>query len=194
MATREEAIKITNEFLKNRPEYDGYVVESEEVIDKDYVWYVPFKEINPDPNDILVGAYNGLIVDKESNDYFQPGSALRLDDWIYGFKIGLRGKRYDLLIKKINKYDETLDVLSILGLTYVRIEFEGGVEWKIPKQFNRQDIKKRIEKLPCVFKNQSFTFCIEKFKKIRNMRLFDYDLLVTNNSNPKILGELIEDK
>lgn len=192
MATREEAIKITIEFLNNRPEYDGYVVDSTEVIDKDYVWYVPFKEINPAPNDILVGAYNGLIVDKESDEYFQPGSALKLDDWIYGFRIGLRGNRYDLVIKKINNHNESLEILSKLGLTYVKIEIEGGTEWKIPKQFNIKEIKKRLEKLPCVFKNQSFTFSIEAFKKIRNMRLFDYDLVISN-SNPKILGELIEE-
>lgn len=188
-----EAILITESFLRDKEAYKDHIVDKENIIEREPLWYIPFKELNPEPNNFLVGAFNGLIVDKKSNDYLQPGSALALEEWMYGFKIGLRGERYDLIIEKINDYRETLDMLDRLRLTYVKIENEGGTEWKIPKDFRRKEIKKRLYKLPCVFKNQSFTFLISEFKQIRNQRMFEYKLLKTENNNPKILGELIED-
>ena len=40
-------------------------------------------------------------------------------------------------------------------------------------------------------KNQSFTWATQEFKRIRNERIFEYQLLKTENKDPKILGELI---
>ncbi|MCG8577353.1 MAG: hypothetical protein MI810_20890 [Flavobacteriales bacterium] len=191
MTDKKEAISITESFIRESGVYNNFVVDSANIIERETVWYVPFKEFPPNPNNILVGAYNGLIVDKNSNEFMQPGSALDLETWMYGFKIGLRGGRYDLLIEKINDCRATLEVLDKLGLTYVKIELEGGVEWKIPKDFKRKEIKKRLDKLPCIFKNQAFTFSINEFKQIRNERMFEYRLLKSENTDQNILGELI---
>ena len=192
MTNRQEAISITESFLKSNDTYIGYSIDIENIIDKETLWYIPFKELNPDPNVFLVGAYNGIIIDKQSRDYFQPGSALNLEEWMYGFRIGLRGKRYDLCIEKVNNYRAALEILDKLDLTYVKIEIEDGTEWKIPKTFKRKEVKKRLDKMPCVFKNQDFTFSIDIFKQIRNERIFEYELLKTKNVNLTILGELIE--
>lgn len=192
MTDKKEAILITESYLRESEVYKSYIVDSGNIVDKATLWYVPFKELNPDPNEILVGAYSGLIVDKNSTDYFQPGSGLDLEEWMYGFKIGLRGERYDLRIEKVNDYRATLDMLDKLRLSYVKIEVEGGTEWKIPKDFKRKEIKKRLDKIPCVFKNQAFTFSISEFKQISNERMFEYKLIKSENKDPRILGELIE--
>lgn len=191
MTNKQEAISITESFLKSNDTYQGYTIDLDNILDKETLWYIPFKELNPDPNNFLVGAYNGIIVDKNSTDFFQPGSALDLEEWMYGFRIGLRGKRYDLCIVKVNDYRATLEMLDKLRLTYVKIEIEGGTEWKIPQDFKRKEIKKRLDKMPCVFKNQAFTFSINEFKEIRNERMFEYKLLSTENTDSSILGELI---
>ncbi|CAM1365308.1 hypothetical protein [Tenacibaculum xiamenense] len=191
MTDKKEAISITESFIRENEVYNSFVVDSANIIEREAVWYVPFKELNPNPDNILVGAYNGLIVDKNSNEFMQPGSALDLETWMYGFKIGLRGGRQDLLIEKINDYRATLEVLDKLGLTYVKIKLEGKTEWKIPKDFKRKEIKKRLDKLPCIFKNQAFTFSIDEFKQIRNERMFEYKLLKSENTDQNILGELI---
>lgn len=191
MTDKKKAISITESFLLESAEFNNYVVDDEGIIERETLWYVPFNELNTTTNQMLVGAYNGLIVDKNSNDFMQPGSALGLEEWMYGFKIGLRGGRYDLLIHKVIDYTATIDMLEKLGLTYVKIEVSGGTEWKIPKHFRRKEIKKRLAKLPCSFKNQSFTFSVKEFKQIRNERIFEYKLLKTENLDPKILGELI---
>ena len=193
MTDKEEAILLTKDFIGNIEVYKDYVVDQENIIERETLWYMPFKNLKPDPNNILVGAYHGLIIDKESKDFLQPGSGLDLEEWMYGFKIGLRGERYDLIIEKIIDYRGTLDMLDKLRLIYVKIENEGGTAWKIPKEFKRKEIKKRLYKLPCVFKNQSFTFSIGEFRQIRNQHLFEYKLLKTENTNPKILGELIDE-
>ena len=193
MTDEKKAISITESFLRESKVYKNYVVDSTKIMERESLWYVPFKELNPNSNEILVGAYNGLIVDKKSSEFMQPGSALDLEEWIYGFKIGLRGGRYDLLIDKINDYKGTLDILDKLRLKYVKMEIDDGTEWKIPKDFKRKDIEKRLDKLPCLFKNQLFTFSIDVFRQIRNEEVFEYNLLKSESADSKILGELIEE-
>lgn len=191
MTNKTEAIQITESFLKNDEIYEKYVVDSSNILERDSLWYIPFKEINPDPKNLLVGAYNGILVDKESSDFLQPGSALSLEVWIYGFEIGIRGGRYDLIIEKVIDYRKTLEILEKIGLNYVEIEIENGTEWKIPKNFKRKEIKRRLDKLPCEFKNQALTYSINEFKKIRNERIFEYRLKKTENTDSSIVGELI---
>ncbi|WP_299683626.1 hypothetical protein [uncultured Dokdonia sp.] len=181
MTDKSSAILITESFLKGNDTYQDYIIDFDKILERDTLWYIPFKESIPNPSDLLVGAYNGIIVDKNSTDYFQPGSALDLEKWMYGFKIGLRGGRYDLVIEKINDYRSTLEMLDKLRLTYVKIELENGTEWKIPKDFKRKEIKKRLDKMPCTFKNQAFTFLIDEFRQIRNERMFEYRLLRTED-------------
>lgn len=193
MTNKEEAIAIAKSFIKDNETYQNFVVSIEHIKEKETLWYIPFKELNHNPDNFIVGAHNGLIIDKKSTDYLQPGSALDLEEWMYGFKIGLRGKRYDLWIEKVNDYYATLEMLDKLPLTYVTIEVEGGTEWKIPKNFKRKEIKKRLETMPCIFKNQAFTFSIDEFKHIRNERIFEYKLVETKNTAPNILGELINE-
>lgn len=192
MTNKEKAIAITQRFIQNHEIYHTFAVDIANIIEQETLWYVPFKEINPEPNVFWGGAYNGLLIDKFSEEYMQPGSGYALEKWMYGFRIGLRGGRYDLLIEKVNRYQETLEILNQLDLTFVKIELEGGIEWKIPRSFHRKQIKRRIDHLPCVFKNQGLSSAIDEFKKINNQHLFEYQLLKTQNTNPKILGELIE--
>ncbi|MEM7163740.1 MAG: hypothetical protein AAF487_15035 [Bacteroidota bacterium] len=192
MATKEEAIRITQKFISESPIYSKYKVGEDKIKEYETVWYVPFFEIIPDSDSYLVGSYNGLIVDKNTMDFMQPGSGLKLEEWIYGFKIGLRGENYDLIIKKVNDLRETKEILPKLGMTYVKLEFENGIEWKIPQNFTRKEINNRLKKLPCVFKNQKFTFSMDIFREIKRRNLFIYELK-SSESDPKILGELIEE-
>ena len=192
MTNKNATISITQNFIENNETYKDYVIDSTNIVEKKTLWYIPFKELNPNSNNFMGGAYNCLIIDKKSTDYLQPGSGLSLENWMYGFELGLRGKRYDLHIKKVLDHRTALDILDKLSLTYVKIEIEGGTEWKIPKNFNRKEIKRRLDKTPCIFKNQSFTFSIDKFRRIREERIFEYKLLKSVNTDSTILGELLE--
>ena len=193
MTDKKKAISITESFLRENEDYKSFRVDEAGIQERETLWYVPFKEESSNSDEIQVGRYHGLIVDKDSDDYLQPGSALDLAEWMYAFKIGLRGGRYDLSIEKVHDYRATLDTLEKLNLTYVKIEIEGGTEWKIPKSFSRKQIKKRVDKLPCVFKNQTFTFSMNAFKQIRNEGIFEYKLLKSENTDPQIDGELINE-
>lgn len=182
MTDKKEAIRIAKVFLNKKEGYQNYRVDDANILERDSLWYIPFKQRIPKSNEVSVGAYNGIIVDKNSSDFLQPGSALPLEEWMYGFEIGIRGKRYDLIIEKVSDLQKALDVLSSMGLTYIDIEVEHGIEWKIPKNFTRKEIQKRLNKLPCTFKNQTFSYEIGKFKTIRNERIFEYKLEITTQS------------
>lgn len=121
----------------------------------------------------------------------QPGSAYTLDKWLFGFNIGLRGGRYDLKITKVFNHQKALEMIYRMQLQYVRIEIDNGTEWKIPKAFNRTVINQRLQKLPCIFKNQGLAYQIDTFKQILEEQLFEYQLEPTQNENLKIIGELL---
>ncbi len=193
MTSREEAISITKSFFLQKEVYKGYIIDQSRILERETLWYVPIKSVNPTAPFSLIGAWPGLIVDKGSADHFQPGSRYRLEEWMYGFSIGLRTGRYDLKINKINSHERALDILKELRLQFVKIEVDGGRTWKIPRDFKPAQIEKRLMKLPCVFKNQSFIQSIKQFRKIKEEQVFEYELLKTRSTYPKVLGELMED-
>ena len=193
MANKQEAIHIAESFIQKSDTYATYVVDADRIIEYDFFWYVPFKDMEPERGVLLAGAYNGVLIDKKTSEYFQPGSGLSLDDWIYGYEHGLIGRRCDLIIEKVYDYRDAVEMLWKLNLTYVRIEVEAGTTWKTPRKFSRKEIKRRLDKPPCTFKNQGFTYAIDKFRRIREEKLFAYRLVKTENTDPAILGELIEE-
>lgn len=186
---KNEAIRITEYFLE-QSEYIGHEVDLGNIQDEETLWYVPFKQENPITNSIYVGAYSGLIVDKYSKEYVQPGSGLSLEDWMYAFKIGIRGYRLDLIIEKIYDHRGAIELLDQLKMQSVKMELEGDIEWKIPRAFHRKDIKKRLEHLPCTFKNQSFSYS-KVFKELDTKKVMNYRLVRTSETYPNVLGELM---
>jgi hypothetical protein len=109
-----------------------------------------------------------------------------------GFKLGLLNGPYDLTITKINDLKATKALLKQLKLQYFKPEIENRTTWKIPKTFTSKMIDRRLNTLPCTFKNQGFAFNIEDFQEIIYPRAFDYQLVQVENPKPNEIGERME--
>lgn len=141
---------------------------------------------------MLAGAYEGFIVGKTFGDLHRPGGAYTIERWMATYKLGLLGGPYDLVITKIRNKLATKEYLQKLHLTYYKPELENGTTWKIPRHFKSKMIDERLSTLPCIFRNQNFTFNYELFIEIRNSKAFEYELVKTENVLPDETGEKIE--
>lgn len=190
----EEAKEKVRQAIKKEPIYDSeYDIDDNRIIETDFAWYIPFKDIHPiNFQDILVGVYYGFIVGKVLGDLHQPGSGFRIEKWLTGYELGLLDGPHDLIITKINNITAARRSLQRLNLTYFKPEIENGITWKIPITFTDKMIDERLEKLPCKFKNQRFAFSIETFQEIKGSKIFEYELIRNVDAKANEIGERIE--
>ena len=191
--TLEQAKEKVLQVVKDNPAYESeYRIDENGIVETDFAWYIPFIDIEPDNQNILVGSYNGFIVGKKEGDLHQPGSGLDLDKWMTGYKLGLLDGPHDLVVTNVNDRWTTKDLLKKLNLQYFRPKIEHGTTWKIPKTFTDNMIDEKLSRLPCTFRNQRFTFNIDDFQAITDSKAFDYELRKAEDSNVNEIGERIE--
>ena len=190
----EEARDKVRQAIKENRNYDSdYEIDEGGIIETDFAWYIPFRDIRAiNIQDLPVGAYYGFIIGKMLGDLHRPGSAYSIEKWLLGYELGLSDGPHDLVITKINDRLATRKSLKRLNLTYFKPELENGITWKIPKNFTDKMIDERMANIPCKFKNQRFAFQIDTFKEIRDSRIFEYELVKTVDEKVNEIGERIE--
>ncbi len=154
---------------------EDFVIEEAHIIDHGCIWYIPFERRIP-TDDLYIGVYYGFFVDKANGELFQPGSGFTLEEWLAGFRKGLRYDRYDLTIVKINDFEQTLELLQGLHFEYFIREVRYGVTWKFPKPFTAQMIRKKLERIPAVFYNQQLHLQTELFEETARTNAFAFKL------------------
>lgn len=186
------ALKFANEKYGENGKRNYVLWHPGEIIEDDEIFYIPFLEEKVENQEVWVGAYKGVIIDKTTGEIFQPGSANLLEDWIWGFKLGFRKGRVDFTITKVNDHQKTIELIAELGMQYVVPELENGTIWKIPEMYNRKEIKKRISKLPCTFVNQGLTMGLRIIQEVVNSGAFEFEVKPTDFNIESICGELID--
>lgn len=154
-----------------------YVIEEDKIVDYNTAWYVTFTEKSN--GDFWIGVKKGVIVDKFSGEIFQPGSAYPIEDWIWGFNLGLRGKPVDLIINKVNSYKLGVDQLGELGLLHDNSYLLNTKE-RLIKRFDREEIIQRLTDIPCKFSCQNLTIKIWVFKEIVKSEAFEFQIKPSN--------------
>jgi len=187
-----KVLKFANKQYGEHGKLKFILQKDQEIIEDDEIFYIPFVEAQIKNRKLWGGAYKGIIIDKSTGEMFQPGSVYPLEKWIWGFKLGFREKRLDFTIKKINNAKRTIELISNLGIQYVVPELEHGTIWKTPKTLNPKQIKKRISRLPCTFKNQGLTIALDTIQEILNSKAFEFEVKTTDFTIEGIYGELID--
>lgn len=190
----EEAKDKVRQAIKEEPSYGSeYEIVDNRIMETDFAWYIPFKDIHPINIKIRSGgARYGFIVGKVLGDLYQPGSGGSIEEWLTRYELGILNGPHDLLITKINNRMETRRCLQGLNLQYYKPEIENGITWKIPTTFTHKMIDERLENLPCKFRNQGFTFDNKVFKEINGSKFFEYELIKTVDTKENEIGERIE--
>lgn len=190
---KEKVVEYANERWGKVHKKEYIFNEEAEIIEKDSLWYISFIEKKSEERKDWIGAAKGCIVDKETGELFQPGSAYSLDMWIWGFELGFRGKRLDLTITKINSLEQTLKILDDFGIQFVKPVMENGTIWKVPEYYSKEELRERINKLPCTFENQGLTIKLWVLKDLEESKAFEYHVNPTKCQYENIYGELIDE-
>ncbi|MFK7773518.1 MAG: hypothetical protein AB8F94_15315 [Saprospiraceae bacterium] len=187
-----EAIEIAKKYfgdLFGNPKNLGLDVY--EIIDKNSFWFVSLviiDETKVEPSQLR------CMIDKTSSEVMKEVPFRSMEDQLFAFKLGFRECQVDLKILSIDNLKDTIELLLGLRLSYVIPELENGVIWKIGKTFSVDEIKGRLEKLPCVFKNQTFKikWNLGSFENIIKSKAFTFELSTSKKEYPRVYGELID--
>ncbi|BDS12729.1 hypothetical protein [Aureispira anguillae] len=195
--TVEDATKLVlNKANKRWSKITGvdYILDKNSpIIEKETLWYIPFIEKDIAKREPWVGAFQGYIIEKNSGEMFQPGSAYSLDEWIWGFELGFRNNKIDFTISSIKDFTKTSRLITELGIQYVIPEYESGTTWMIPKHYTKEEITTRLKQLPCTFENQNLTIRLDIIKEILKSSALEFSIKNTTCSYKKeIHGELID--
>jgi len=190
MITFEQAKKIALERIGP----DCALIESS-IIEKPYGWYFNFQSkkfiATQDHRYALVGS-GGLIVERRDGRVFMFPSAYSREENLRKYEAGFRYGSYDLVIVEVSDHERTTDLLLKLRMTYVVPEEAHGTTWRIPTQFTRSMISRRLRSLPCTFRNQEFYFVTDVFEEIDEAQCCRYEILEGRNDyGLRTVGELL---
>lgn len=149
------------------------------IIEKPYGWYFCFQSKKyietGDFREMLAGS-GDFIVERETGEVIQFGSAYSSERYFKIYEKGFLGKKYDLIIIKVKNMNLAISLIHKLGMRYVEPEFAYGVEWKIPQEYNEKQIKFALSNLPYTFNNQNFFSSFEVFEEIDKSNCIIYEL------------------
>lgn len=174
MITYEQA----REVVEKRIPKDCGIVE-ERTLEKSFGWYFCYQSneylATRDARHPLIGS-GGIVVDKLTGRAFEFGSAYSLERNFAAYEAGFKFEKYDLTILRVNDLARTVEFLYELRMSYVIPEIEGGVTWKIPRQYTPELLEKELENIPCTFFKQGFYFSYEVFRDLRAPKCCDYEI------------------
>lgn len=125
---------------------------------------------------MLVGS-GGLMVNKETGDVFEFGSAYPLERNFAAYEWGMRSNTNDLTITAVHDLPRALDSLLKLRLSYAIPEAAHGRTWRIPRSYDRAQLQTLLQSLPHTFPDYTgLFFDYETFLEIDATRCLTYAL------------------
>jgi len=198
MIELQNAIKSVEEYANNKygkaHQKEYAFKEGMEIINRKSVWFIPFIEKNEDEIEGWIGAAKGCIVDKETGELFQPGSAYSIDTWIWGFELGFRGKHLDFTVTKINNIEKAIELIKRLGPQYLLNKIDGNYDVNDIKYYTKEEVASKMKNLPCTFYSQGFTIKLWVIKEILDGGFLEFKVKPSKYKYGKHYGELIERK
>lgn len=132
-------------------------------------WFFPWRTAR-------VGC-NGVIVNKGTGRLLHLGSAFPVERDLAMYDAGYQFERYDLVILAVRDLEATRRAFTKLRPSVVEPTYEHGQVWRIPKTIADHDLRKRLEKLPCIFPAMSLYFHLELLEEVRRERWFEFEAL-----------------
>jgi hypothetical protein len=166
------------------------VLSENETIEKPYGWYFCFQSKaylqSGQFQDMLVGS-GGFIVEREDGYIFEFGSAYPPEYNLAAYEAGFRYETYDLTILSVTDRKQTVWLLFQLNMSYVVVETEYGIDWKVPKQYTEAQIKAALATTPCTFSGHNFFHKVNVIAEIDRSKCCEYQLLGHRAGRPAIL-------
>jgi hypothetical protein len=126
-------------------------------------WYFPVDGVGT----------GGVIVDRADGHANWLGSALGVEDWLWGHRHGFKHDTYDIAITNVVDMERTVDVLARFGFRFPHVDAT-PVEW-----FNRERMAAVLKEAEPVIRHQRLGLKIPAFRELGTSAPFRYSLSVT---------------
>lgn len=155
-------------------------IDLNHVIKRDYGWvFFPNSREYIETGNIMamrIGS-GGTLVLKADGRQIRFGSAFSVDENLHIYELGYFDHAdWDLVITRIIDERESLDVICSLGIQYVVPTVQSGIEWRVPQQYTRKQIKDMIRATPLRLNVGCIYFKWKSFEKLKDQRYFEYRL------------------
>ena len=117
-----------------------------------------------DMMDMPVGSC-GVIVDRNTGEIHELGSAFGLEYWLEAYDCGLH-QPMDVVVVSIGDRQRAASALGRLQMSYVIPEVAHGETWTIPRHYNQSDFIRAFDSLPTRFEAQRLIFCMHEIEAI----------------------------
>lgn len=132
-------------------------------------WFFPFV------GGTSVGS-QGVIVNKATGRPFQLGSAFPVERDLAMYDRGYQADEYDLVIVAVHDLEATVRVILKLGPTEVEVTEEGGTVWRVAKAIPAREIRRRLGRLPCMFRGMRLYLTLELLEEAKAGRWFGFEV------------------
>ena len=138
--------------------------------------------------DFLIGSC-GLLVDRNTKEVHDLGSAFDVDYWMEAYRRGLH-KPTTVIVRKVYDRQRAAEALHRLQMTYVIPEKAYGETWVIPRHYGLKHFRKSFEDLPVRFENQNLIFRLREIERIESEQDVVIELVTDNPAEPGDAREL----
>lgn len=175
MISKEEAInKVRNTLC----EHEDVILDA--TIEKEYGWVIfsqTKKYIETGDEGCMSIGSGGTLVEKKTGNIYEFGSSYSLDKNLRIYELGyLQYDNWDIVIHKIRNISNTVDHLLKLNICYVTPEEEGGIIWKIPREYTAKQLKDQLKYLPARFRLGGVYYFWEALESFKEQSDFEYQL------------------
>jgi len=116
--------------------------------------------------DLLIGS-SGLLVDRNTKEVHELGSAFDLDYWMEAYRRGLH-KPTTVVVTKVYDRQRAAEALNRLQMTYVIPEEAYGETWVIAQHYGLKEFRKSFDDLPARFEDQNLIFRLREIERIES--------------------------
>ena len=107
----------------------------------------------------------GVIVDRNTGEVHNLGSAFGLEYWLEAYDRGLHQPK-DVVVVTIGDRQRAASALGRLQMSYVIPEVAHGETWIIPQRYNQKDFIRVFDSLPARFEAQQLIFRMRELDAI----------------------------
>ncbi len=115
--------------------------------------------------DLPAPGWSGLLVDRNTGEVHELGSAFGVDYWLEAYRRGLY-KPTTVVVTKVYDRQRAAEALRRLQMAYVVPEQAHGETWVIPQHYGLRDFRKSFESLPARFENQNLLGRLREIESI----------------------------
>lgn len=119
--------------------------------------------------DLAAPGGGGVLVDRNTKEVHELGSAFGVEYWIEAYRRGLH-KLTTVVVTEVYDRQRAAEALHRLQMIYVTPHGAHNERWAIPQHYRLKDLRRAFDELPARFGDQNLIFRLREIERIESER------------------------